>query len=94
MKIVGINTRKFLGFFLALSLLLTGAVLKVEAQSVDVARVAFENGNYEEASAILRDVLSNGKKNTDAHYLLGVILKRQGHTDDALSEFLFAEKQQ
>lgn len=94
MKIVGINTRKFLGFFLALSLLLTGAVLKVEAQSVDVARVAFENGNYEEASAILRDVLSNGKKNTDAHYLLGVILKRQGHTDEALSEFLIAVKQQ
>ncbi len=53
MKIVGINTRKFLGFFLALSLLLTGAVLKVEAQSVDVARVAFENGNYEFNYSIL-----------------------------------------
>ena len=95
MRIAGVNRRIYLGVFLALGvLLLSGAPLKVEAQSVGAARAAYDGGNYDETVSILRDVLSNGKKNTDAHYLLGMALKRQGHTDEALSEFLIAVDQQ
>lgn len=73
---------------------LAGAPASVEAQSVDAARQAYDGGNYDDAVSILRDVLSNGKKNTDAHYLLGMALKRQGHLDEAYSEFLIAVDQQ
>jgi tetratricopeptide (TPR) repeat protein len=73
---------------------LAGAPAAVEAQSVGAARQAFDAGNYDETVSILRDVLSNGKKNTDAHYLLGLALKRQGHLDEAYSEFLIAVDQQ
>ena len=95
MRIAGVNRRNCLGVFLALGvLLLSAAPLKVEAQSVGAARAAYDGGNYDEAVSILRDVLSNGKKNTDAHYLLGMALMRQGHSDEALSEFLIAVDQQ
>ncbi len=95
MWIAGVNRRNCLGVVLALCVvLLTGAPLKVEAQSVGTARAAYDGGNYDEAVSILRDVLSNGKKNTDAHYLLGMALNRQGHTDEALSEFLISVDQQ
>ena len=98
MWIAGVYRSSCLGVFLALGLLLlaglAGAPATAEAQSVGAARAAYDGGNYDEAISILRDVLSNGKKNTDAHYLLGMALKRQGHNDEALSEFLIAVDQQ
>ncbi len=95
MRIAGVDCRRCLGLFLALGvLLLAGSPAPAYAQSVDAARSAYDAGNYDQAVSILRDVLSNGKKNTDAHYLLGLALKRQGHSGEALSEFLVAVKQQ
>lgn len=98
MWIAGVYRRSCLGVCLALGVLLlvgmAGAPATAEAQSVGAARAAYDGGNYDEAVSILRDVLSNGKKNTDAHYLLGLALKRQGRTDEALSEFLIAVDQQ
>ena len=98
MRIAGTIYRNGLGVFLALGVLLlaglAGAPATADAQSVGSARAAYDGGNYDEAISILRDVLSNGKKNTDAHYLLGMALKRQGHNDEARSEFLIAVDQQ
>ncbi len=98
MRIAGTIYRNGLGVFLAFGVLLlaglAGAPATADAQSVGSARAAYDGGNYDEAISILRDVLSNGKKNTDAHYLLGMALKRQGHNDEALSEFLIAVDQQ
>ena len=97
MWIAGVNRRNCLGVFLALGVLLAGmagAPAVADAQSVGAARAAYDDGNYDEAISILRDVLSNGKKNTDAHYLLGMALKRQGHNDEARSEFEISVDQQ
>ena len=98
MWIAGVYRRNCRGVFLALGVLLlaglAGAPATVEAQSVGAARAAYDGGNYDEAISMLRDVLSNGKKNTDAHYLLGMALKQQGHNDEALSEFLISVDQQ
>ena len=98
MWIAGENRRKGRGASLVLGLLLlvglAGAPAAVDAQSVDAARAAYDGGNYDEAVSILRDVLSNGKKNHEAHYLLGMALKRQGRLDEAHSEFLIAVDQQ
>lgn len=98
MQIAGIKYRNCLGVFLALGVLLlaglAGTPATADAQSVGAARAAYDDGNYDEAISILRDVLSNGKKNTDAHYLLGMALKRQGRLDEAYSEFLIAVDQQ
>ena len=97
MWITGVNRRNCLGVFLALGVLLAGmagAPAVADAQSVGAARAAYDDGNYDEAISILRDVLSNGKKNTDAHYLLGMALKRQGHNDEARSEFEISVDQQ
>ena len=98
MRTAGIKLRNGLGVFLALGVLslagLAGTPATVDAQSVGAARAAYDGGNYDEAISILRNVLSNGKKNTDAHYLLGMALKRQGHNDEALSEFYIAVDQQ
>ncbi len=98
MWIAGVNRRKGNGaVFVLVALLvagLAGTPSVANAQSVDAARAAFDSGNYDQTVSILRDVLSNGKKNTDAHYLLGLALKRQGHLDEAYSEFLIAVDQQ
>lgn len=98
MWIAGKNRRKGMSALLVLGALLlaglAGAPAVADAQSVGAARAAYDGGNYDEAVSILRDVLSNGKKNTDAHYLLGLALKRQGHLDEALSEFEIAVDQQ
>lgn len=98
MWIAGEYCRKSVSALLVLGVLLlaglAGAPAAVEAQSVGAARQAYDAGNYDEAVSILRDVLSNGKKNTDAHYLLGMALKRQGHLDEAYSEFEIAVDQQ
>ena len=98
MWIAGVKSRNCLGVFLALGVLMLGGLAgtpaTADAQSVDAARAAYDGGNYDETISILRDVLSNGKKNTDAHYLLGMALNRQGHSDEALSEFLIAVDQQ
>ncbi len=97
MWIAGVNRRNCLGVFLALGVLsagMAGAPAVADAQSVGAARAAYDDGNYDEAISILRDVLSNGKKNTDAHYLLGMALKRQGHNDEARSEFEISVDQQ
>lgn len=97
MWIAGVNRRNCLGVFLALGVLLAGMAgtpAVADAQSVGAARAAYDDGNYDEAISILRDVLSNGKKNTDAHYLLGMALKRQGHNDEARSEFEISVDQQ
>ena len=98
MRTAGLIYRNGLGVILALGVLslagLAGTPATADAQSVGAARAAYDGGNYDEAVSILRNVLSNGKKNTDAHYLLGMALKRQGHDDEALSEFLIAVDQQ
>ncbi|MCY4544912.1 MAG: tetratricopeptide repeat protein, partial [Gemmatimonadetes bacterium] len=98
MWIAGENRRKDRGASLVLGVLLlvglAGAPAAVNAQSVDAAQAAYDGGNYDEAVTILRDVLSNGKKNHEAHYLLGMALKRQGRLDEAHSEFLIAVDQQ
>ena len=101
MWIAGVNRRIgkgalfVLGALLLVSLAgLAGTPAVANAQSVDAARAAYDSGDYDQTVAILRDVLSNGKKNTDAHYLLGLALKRQGHLDEAYSEFLISVDQQ
>lgn len=98
MWIAGVNRRigKSALFVLGALLLvsLAGTPAAADAQSVDAARAAYDSGDYDQTVSILRDVLSNGKKNTDAHYLLGLALKRQGHLDEAYSEFLISVDQQ
>lgn len=101
MWIAGVNRRIGKGALFVLgALLLVGLVslagtpAVANAQSVDAARAAYDSGDYDRTVSILRDVLSNGKKNTDAHYLLGLALKRQGHLDEAYSEFLISVDQQ
>ena len=86
MGTVGLTKRSLISIIFAISVITVNFIpVKLEAQSLDGARAAIKVGNYIEAVSILRDVLSNGKKNTDAHYLLGMALKWQGHNDDALS---------
>lgn len=97
MWIAGVNRRIGIVALFVLGALLVGLAgtpAAANAQSEDAARAAYDSGNYDETVAILRDVLSNGKKNTDAHYLLGLALKRQGHLDEAYSEFLISVDQQ
>ena len=98
MWIAGVNRRTGSGamfvFGALLMLSLAGTPAVADAQGMDAARTAYDSGNYDETVSILRNVLSNGKKNTDAHYLLGLALKRQGHLDEAYSEFLIAVDQQ
>ena len=98
MWIAGVNRRIGKGALFVLGVLLlsglAGTPAVANAQSVDAARAAYNSGNYDQTVSILRDVLSNGKKNTDAHYLLGLALKRQGHLDEAYSEFLISVDQQ
>ena len=98
MWIAGVNRRIGKGALFVLGALLlaglAGTPAVAGAQSVDAARAAYDSGNYDQTVSILRNVLSNGKKNTDAHYLLGLALKRQGHLDEAYSEFLIAVDQQ
>ena len=101
MWIAGVNRRIGKGALFVLGALLlvglaglAGTPAVANAQSVDAARAAYDSGDYDQTVAILRDVLSNGKKNTDAHYLLGLALKRQGHLDEAYSEFLISVDQQ
>ncbi len=95
MGTVGLTKRSLISIIFAISVITVNFIpVKLEAQSLDGARAAIKVGNYIEAVSILRDVLSNGKKNTDAHYLLGMALKGQGHNDEALSEFLISVKQQ
>ena len=98
MWIAGVNRRIGKGALFVLGALLlaslAGTPAVANAQSVDAARAAYDSGDYDQTVSILRNVLSNGKKNTDAHYLLGLALKRQGHLDEAYSEFLISVDQQ
>ncbi|MCY3713182.1 MAG: tetratricopeptide repeat protein [Gemmatimonadetes bacterium] len=101
MWIAGVNRRIGKGALFVLGALLlvslsglAGTPAVANAQSVNAARAAYDSGNYDDTVSILRNVLSNGKKNTDAHYLLGLALKRQGHLDEAYSEFLISVDQQ
>jgi Flp pilus assembly protein TadD len=76
--------------------LTTPAALAIDSDTPDVslddARAEIRAGDFRDAVAILRDVISDDPSNADAHNLMGYSLRKSGDHDRALGFYLKAIK--
>ena len=72
---------------LKLFVLLFAATALVAAATLDQAKQLYEEGQYEQAEAALREVTASEPENAKAHFLLGMTLLERSKLDEAQSEF-------